>query len=243
VASFVSSSAEFRVISIVNSCTALYICSGLLNVDFTSLGESGYYHHPSYHCYASSPTAAHHHLAVAAGGSSTAAAAAAAGYVDAVMDVATDMSMAGYYAGQYSSHHVTDHRQSAAAAAAASGGFYGLVHDRRAVLDSVPVPASGKQRKTVRDEKVCGVCGDRALSYNFDAISCESCKAFFRRNAPKGLVSLVSGLSISIIHTTANEIALNILRLYGHLKHHNLADITQEECCNDRLLKSMQNRT
>lgn len=40
-----------------------------------------------------------------------------------------------------------------------------------------------------RDEKICGVCGDRALSYNFDAISCESCKAFFRRNAPKGLVS------------------------------------------------------
>ncbi|ESN91605.1 hypothetical protein HELRODRAFT_137551, partial [Helobdella robusta] len=36
-------------------------------------------------------------------------------------------------------------------------------------------------------DKVCGVCGDRALSYNFDAISCESCKAFFRRNAPKNL--------------------------------------------------------
>ncbi|ELU05476.1 hypothetical protein CAPTEDRAFT_119973, partial [Capitella teleta] len=35
--------------------------------------------------------------------------------------------------------------------------------------------------------KTCGVCGDKALGYNFDAISCESCKAFFRRNAPKGL--------------------------------------------------------
>uniref|UniRef100_A0A2C9K777 Uncharacterized protein n=1 Tax=Biomphalaria glabrata TaxID=6526 RepID=A0A2C9K777_BIOGL len=32
---------------------------------------------------------------------------------------------------------------------------------------------------------ICGVCGDRALGYNFDAISCESCKAFFRRNALK----------------------------------------------------------
>lgn len=31
--------------------------------------------------------------------------------------------------------------------------------------------------------KVCGVCGDKALGYNFKAISCESCKAFFRRNA------------------------------------------------------------
>lgn len=32
---------------------------------------------------------------------------------------------------------------------------------------------------------VCGVCGDKALGYNFDAITCESCKAFFRRNALK----------------------------------------------------------
>jgi len=38
-------------------------------------------------------------------------------------------------------------------------------------------------------DKTCGVCGDRAIGYNFDAVSCESCKAFFRRNAPKGLVS------------------------------------------------------
>ena len=44
-----------------------------------------------------------------------------------------------------------------------------------------------KSRKN-KEDKYCGVCGDRALGYNFDAISCESCKAFFRRNAPKGLV-------------------------------------------------------
>jgi nuclear receptor subfamily 1 group I len=30
---------------------------------------------------------------------------------------------------------------------------------------------------------VCQVCGDKALGYNFNAITCESCKAFFRRNA------------------------------------------------------------
>lgn len=36
-----------------------------------------------------------------------------------------------------------------------------------------------------RDDKLCRVCGDRALGCNFDAISCESCKAFFRRNALK----------------------------------------------------------
>ncbi|XP_041368868.1 nuclear hormone receptor HR96-like [Gigantopelta aegis] len=32
---------------------------------------------------------------------------------------------------------------------------------------------------------LCVVCGDRALGYNFDVVSCESCKAFFRRNALK----------------------------------------------------------
>uniref|UniRef100_A0A1B6EGZ0 Nuclear receptor domain-containing protein n=1 Tax=Clastoptera arizonana TaxID=38151 RepID=A0A1B6EGZ0_9HEMI len=35
------------------------------------------------------------------------------------------------------------------------------------------------------DSKVCGVCGDIALGYNFNAVTCESCKAFFRRNALK----------------------------------------------------------
>lgn len=33
------------------------------------------------------------------------------------------------------------------------------------------------------DNKICGVCGDKALGYNFCAVTCESCKAFFRRNA------------------------------------------------------------
>ena len=45
-------------------------------------------------------------------------------------------------------------------------------------------------------EKICGVCGDRAIGYNFDAVSCESCKAFFRRNAPKGLVSVDEPVAI-----------------------------------------------
>jgi hypothetical protein len=39
------------------------------------------------------------------------------------------------------------------------------------------------------DPKICGVCGDRALGYNFNAVTCESCKAFFRRNALKNKVS------------------------------------------------------
>ena len=32
-------------------------------------------------------------------------------------------------------------------------------------------------------ELVCRVCGAPAYGYNFDQITCESCKAFFRRNA------------------------------------------------------------
>jgi hypothetical protein len=34
-----------------------------------------------------------------------------------------------------------------------------------------------------RGVKKCGVCGDRALGYNFDAISCESCKGESRDQA------------------------------------------------------------
>ncbi|CAF1151170.1 unnamed protein product [Adineta ricciae] len=30
---------------------------------------------------------------------------------------------------------------------------------------------------------VCVICGDRAIGFNYDAVSCNSCKEFFRRNA------------------------------------------------------------
>jgi len=40
-------------------------------------------------------------------------------------------------------------------------------------------------QKHIRSDKLCAVCGDKALGCNFDALSCESCKAFFRRNAFK----------------------------------------------------------
>lgn len=36
----------------------------------------------------------------------------------------------------------------------------------------------------------CEVCGDKARGCNFDAITCASCKEFFRRNAFKEKVSL-----------------------------------------------------
>ena len=48
-----------------------------------------------------------------------------------------------------------------------------------------------KRRVSGKEEKlVCLVCGDKALGCNFDAVSCESCKAFFRRNALKSKVGV-----------------------------------------------------
>ncbi|CAF1093571.1 unnamed protein product [Adineta steineri] len=44
-------------------------------------------------------------------------------------------------------------------------------------------PTNSKKQKT--GLLTCVVCGSPANGYNFDAISCESCKAFFRRNALK----------------------------------------------------------
>lgn len=42
--------------------------------------------------------------------------------------------------------------------------------------------------RSSKGELTCVVCGAPANGYNFDAITCESCKAFFRRNAFKPLV-------------------------------------------------------
>uniref|UniRef100_A0A8R1DIX8 Nuclear receptor domain-containing protein n=1 Tax=Caenorhabditis japonica TaxID=281687 RepID=A0A8R1DIX8_CAEJA len=44
----------------------------------------------------------------------------------------------------------------------------------------------GNEKESKRTaNKICRVCGDKAFSYNFNVITCESCKAFFRRNANK----------------------------------------------------------
>ncbi|UYV63444.1 Hr96 [Cordylochernes scorpioides] len=47
-------------------------------------------------------------------------------------------------------------------------------------------------------EKRCCVCGDKALGYNFNAITCESCKAFFRRNALKNKVTSPFQINIKL---------------------------------------------
>lgn len=44
----------------------------------------------------------------------------------------------------------------------------------------------------------CRVCGAPAHGYNFDQITCESCKAFFRRNALRDAVKLASREEIII---------------------------------------------
>jgi hypothetical protein len=51
-------------------------------------------------------------------------------------------------------------------------------------------PKKIRHKKRVNGQKICLVCGDRALAHNFDVITCESCKAFFRRNALKGQVGV-----------------------------------------------------
>ena len=43
------------------------------------------------------------------------------------------------------------------------------------------------------------MCGDKALGCNFDAISCESCKAFFRRNALKAKVQIDDPFSVASV--------------------------------------------
>ena len=43
----------------------------------------------------------------------------------------------------------------------------------------------GSSNDTAKKKKICQICGDFSLGFNFGAISCESCKAFFRRNATK----------------------------------------------------------
>ncbi|VDD75224.1 unnamed protein product [Mesocestoides corti] len=59
----------------------------------------------------------------------------------------------------------------------------GAIHSHSGLQGmSVESSSSGPHVRR-RDEKQCAVCGDHAVGFNFGAIACESCKAFFRRNA------------------------------------------------------------
>jgi hypothetical protein len=48
-----------------------------------------------------------------------------------------------------------------------------------------PAAAGSDSERRYRPQKYCAVCGDKAIACNFNAVTCESCKAFFRRNAFK----------------------------------------------------------
>ncbi|XP_055336630.1 nuclear hormone receptor HR96-like [Paramacrobiotus metropolitanus] len=53
-------------------------------------------------------------------------------------------------------------------------------------VDSQELSHSKERSSPGCPAKTCRVCGDVALNMNFGAITCESCKAFFRRNALGG---------------------------------------------------------
>ncbi|XP_076472081.1 uncharacterized protein LOC143301582 [Babylonia areolata] len=42
-----------------------------------------------------------------------------------------------------------------------------------------------RTKRRVMGDRTCLVCGDIAIAHNFGALTCETCKAFFRRNASK----------------------------------------------------------
>ncbi|CAF3353092.1 unnamed protein product [Rotaria socialis] len=64
--------------------------------------------------------------------------------------------------------------------------------DNEDALSDLPPDANqlSSHRRVKNCFLTCVVCGSSALGYNFDAITCESCKAFFRRNALKDPASL-----------------------------------------------------
>lgn len=49
--------------------------------------------------------------------------------------------------------------------------------------ESFPGGAPGCEREGAR--RSCCVCGDKASAYNFGVLTCDTCKAFFRRNATR----------------------------------------------------------
>lgn len=52
-------------------------------------------------------------------------------------------------------------------------------------MEATTTTTTTVRKKRPLEDKICRVCGDKAVAHNFDVITCESCKAFFRRNAFK----------------------------------------------------------
>lgn len=70
------------------------------------------------------------------------------------------------------------------------------MEDVRVLKGDITTPSTGMM--TNINKTLCQVCGDKALGfYNFNAITCESCKAFFRRNAYREVI--IINLSFMLI--------------------------------------------
>lgn len=54
---------------------------------------------------------------------------------------------------------------------------------------SITTTQRSNSARKKQDALMCSVCEGPAHGYNFNAITCESCKAFFRRNALKSQVN------------------------------------------------------
>lgn len=67
------------------------------------------------------------------------------------------------------------------------------VMSHQAFKENLVAKKSKANQKTTdnKRKKICQICGDFSLGFNFGAVSCESCKAFFRRNAVKMKVIIV----------------------------------------------------
>lgn len=60
-----------------------------------------------------------------------------------------------------------------------------LVENADELSPAKVISCSPRKRQRVQGKKICQVCGDKALAHHFGALACETCKAFFRRNAVK----------------------------------------------------------
>ncbi|UJR09349.1 hypothetical protein I4U23_013592 [Adineta vaga] len=65
------------------------------------------------------------------------------------------------------------------------------------MIDQYGISSIDDKEKKTKQDLFCAVCNAKAFGYNFDQISCESCKAFFRRNALKDIKELQCRFSSS----------------------------------------------
>ena len=74
----------------------------------------------------------------------------------------------------------------------------------------------------MNSDLICGVCSAPAHGYNFDQITCESCKAFFRRNALKNTVrppppGLILTSFFSFSHNGSVDMLVHVKSVWLHV--------------------------